>query len=57
MVSAAVTNQVAIRRPGEFTCRPISAATMKTPEPIIDPMTRVVAETSPKPLTRPPSRV
>ena len=53
-VSAAVANQVTISRPGEFTCRPISAATMNTPEPIIEPITSVVAETSPRPLTRPP---
>ena len=31
----------------------ISAATMKMPEPIIEPITRVVASTSPRPLTKP----
>jgi hypothetical protein len=37
--------------PGEFTSRPISAETMKMPEPIMEPMTSVVALVRPKPLT------
>ena len=53
-VSAAVTNHVIIMRPGDCTWREISAATMKTPEPIIEPITRVVESMRPRPLTKPP---
>src|SRR4051812_1407601 len=36
---------------GELTSRAISADTIKMPEPIMDPMTRVVALVSPSPFT------
>src|SRR5712691_6319923 len=41
-----------INRPGDCVWRAISAATIKIPEPIMDPMTSVVASSSPRPLTR-----
>src|SRR5690606_9538560 len=50
----AVTSQTAISRPGEPTWRAISAETMKMPEPIIEPITIVVASRRPRPLTNPP---
>ncbi len=37
---------------GDFTWRATSALTMKMPEPIIEPITSVVAETSPRPCTK-----
>jgi hypothetical protein len=51
MVRKPVTTQAMINNPGEFTSRAISADTMNIPEPIIDPMTRVVALVRPRPLT------
>src|SRR5437867_1050286 len=42
-------------RPGDETWRAISAETIKIPEPIIDPTTRVVASIRPSPLARPVS--
>src|ERR1700758_2355148 len=55
MVMKPVTAQAMIRRPGELTSRAISAETIKIPEPIMDPMTRVVALVSPSPLTSSPA--
>jgi hypothetical protein len=52
-VSTAVATQVISSNPGEFTCRAISADTIKMPEPIIDPTTSVVESSSPRPLIRP----
>ena len=52
MVSAAPMSQQRISRPGDFTWRATSALTMKMPEPIIEPITSVVAETSPRPFTK-----
>ena len=37
-----LTTQQSRKRPGDRTSRAISAATMKIPEPIIEPMTIVV---------------
>ena len=51
MVMNPVTSQAAMSSAGESTSRPISAETMKMPEPIIEPMTRVVALVRPRPLT------
>src|SRR4051794_3997796 len=51
MVSSAVTIQVIMSRPGDCTCREMSAETMKIPEPIIEPMTSVVPSMRPRPLT------
>src|SRR5579884_3451007 len=41
------------KSPGEPTSRAISAATMKMPDPIIEPMTIVVQSSRPSPSTRP----
>src|SRR6266576_560486 len=41
-----------ISRPGACVWRAISAATIKIPEPIMDPMASVVASSNPRPLTR-----
>ena len=46
-----VTSHAPISSAGELTSRAISADTIKMPEPIIDPMTRVVALVSPSPFT------
>ncbi len=43
------TAQAPISKAGESTSRPISADTMKMPEPIIDPMTSIVALVRPSP--------
>src|SRR5260221_11758973 len=51
MVINPVTSQVPISNAGELTSRAISADTIKIPEPIIDPITRVVALVSPSPFT------
>ncbi len=48
---AAATAQAAISSAGESTSRAISAETMKMPEPIIEPMTSMVALVRPRPLT------
>ncbi len=53
MVSAAVTSHAMISSPGDCTCRATSADTIKMPEPIIEPITSVVADTRPRPLTKP----
>jgi hypothetical protein len=45
------TAQAPISNAGESTSRPISAETIKIPEPIIDPMTSIVALVRPKPCT------
>ena len=42
-------------RIGESTRRAISAETIKIPEPIMDPMTSVVALSGPRPFTNPAS--
>src|ERR1700733_2370951 len=42
-----VTRKVSSRPPAEPVCRVISAATMKTPEPIIDPTTNMVPSNNP----------
>src|SRR5882672_7462517 len=39
-------------RPGDWVCFAISAATMKMPEPIIEPITSVVASSRPRPFTK-----
>ena len=52
-VSTAATIQVRIISPGDCVCRAISAETMKMPEPIMEPMTSVVASIRPRPLIRP----
>ena len=39
---------ISSNNPGDCTCRPISAATINTPDPIIDPITIVVASNNPK---------
>src|SRR5438067_13082914 len=39
-------------RPGDCVCLVISAATMKMPEPIMEPITRVVASSRPRPFTK-----
>ena len=51
MVMNPVTIQAAINKAGEFTSRLISAETIKMPEPIIDPITNMVALVSPRALT------
>jgi hypothetical protein len=51
MVMKPVTHQARISRPGEFASRAISADTMKMPEPIMEPMTSVVALVKPRPFT------
>src|ERR1019366_8298684 len=50
MVMNPVTTQAAMSSAGELTSRAISAETMKMPEPIMEPMTRVVALVRPRPL-------
>src|SRR6185312_10053689 len=55
MVMNPVTTQAIINSPGELTSRAISAETMKMPDPIMDPITRVVALVRPKPLTNSPT--
>ena len=52
MVMRAVTSHAAMSSAGEPTMRPISAETMKMPEPIMEPMTMAVAEKSPMPRTK-----
>jgi hypothetical protein len=54
MVIKPVVNQTTISNPGLFTCREMSADTMKMPEPIIDPATIMVASSGPRLLTNPP---
>ena len=55
MVRNPVTSQAAISKAGESTRRAISAETMKMPEPIMEPMTSVVALVRPRPFTNPVS--
>src|ERR1019366_350832 len=51
-VRAAPMSQQRMSRPGDLTWRATSELTMKMPEPIMDPMTSVVAEVRPRPLTK-----
>src|SRR5450631_766504 len=51
MVMNPVTSHAAISSAGELTSRAISAETMKMPEPIIEPITSVVALVRPSPFT------
>src|SRR5271157_1284295 len=51
MVMKPVTSHAAISSAGELTSRAISADTMKMPEPIIEPITSVVALVRPSPFT------
>ena len=51
MVMNPVTSQAPISSAGESTRRAISAETMKMPEPIMEPMTSVVALVRPRPFT------
>ena len=51
MVMKPATAHAPISKAGESTSRAISAETIKIPEPIIDPMTSMVALVSPRPLT------
>src|SRR5664279_2771574 len=51
MVMNPVTIHAAISRAGELTSRAISADTIKMPEPIIEPITSVVALVRPSPFT------
>src|SRR6266478_5326144 len=51
MVMKPVTNHAPISSAGEFTSRLISADTIKIPEPIIDPITSMVALVRPRALT------
>ena len=51
MVRNPVTSHAPINSTGESTRRAISADTIKMPEPIMEPMTSVVALVRPKPLT------
>ena len=51
MVRKPVTSQAPISSAGEPTSRPISAETIKMPEPIIEPMTSMVALVNPRPFT------
>ena len=53
MVIKPVVNQTTISNPGLFTCRAMSADTMKIPEPIIEPVTIMVASSGPRLLTSP----
>ena len=46
-----VTSQAPISSAGEFTSRAISAETIKMPEPIIEPITSMVALVRPRALT------
>src|SRR6185436_5533382 len=52
-VKAAATTQVTMSRPGDCVWRAMSAETIKIPDPIMEPMTSVVASSRPRPLTRP----
>ena len=51
MVRNPVTSQAPISKAGESTLRAISAETMKMPEPIIEPITSMVALVRPSPFT------
>src|SRR5678815_3784953 len=51
MVMNPVTSHAAINSAGESTSRAMSAETTNMPDPIIEPMTMVVALVSPSPLT------
>src|ERR1700733_6773016 len=51
MVRYPVTTQAPISNTGESTKREISAETIKMPEPIMEPITSVVALVRPSPLT------
>src|SRR5882757_3409192 len=51
MVRKPVTSHAPISSAGELTSRLIPAETIKMPEPIMDPMTRVVALVRPRPFT------
>ncbi len=53
MVMKPVTSHAPISSAGESVMRAMSAETMKMPEPIIEPITRVVALVSPRPFTNP----
>src|SRR2546421_6761703 len=55
MVSKPVRIQVSRRPAGEPVCREISAATMKMPEPIIEPTTIIVPSNNPMARTKPGS--
>src|SRR5215831_9169037 len=55
MVIKPVTSQAAMSSAGELTSRAISADTIKMPEPIMEPITSVVALVRPSPLTNPVS--
>ena len=46
-----MTTQASSSQPVDPTCRAMSAETMNTPEPIIDPATIIVESTKPKPRT------
>ena len=48
-----MTAQVIISKPAGRTCRAISAETMKMPEPIMEPITIVVALKSPNAFANP----
>src|SRR5574340_685157 len=51
MVMKPVITQARMSSAGESTRRAMSAETMKMPEPIMEPMTRVVALVRPRPFT------
>jgi hypothetical protein len=51
IVIAAVTSHAPISSAGDPTVRLMSAETIKIPDPIIDPITIVVAENNPIPCT------
>ena len=51
MVMRPVTTQAPISNAGDPTSRPISADTMKMPEPIMEPITSMVALVRPSPWT------
>ena len=51
MVRKPVTSQAPINSAGESTSRVISAETIKMPEPIIEPITSMVALVRPRPFT------
>src|SRR2546423_7489151 len=55
-VSRPVTSQTTSNQPGEPTCFPMIAETMKMPEPIIEPATSMVESSKPRPLMNPPLR-
>src|SRR2546426_10539144 len=46
-----VTSHAPIKSAGEFTSRAMSAETMKMPDPIIEPITSIVALVRPRPFT------